>query len=84
MRKGGAKRSSPAPKQEAIHPAARRSPFEGGAGRCLPCPNGALLEKNGQVTRREEAAGASRWGLGSENRPSRQWALNMGQLLPGI
>ena len=76
MRKGGAQRPSPAPKQEGIHPAARRSPFGGGAGRHQPCPNGALLEKNGQVTRREEAAGASRWGLGSENRPSRQWALN--------
>ena len=76
MRKGGAPRPSPAPKQEGIHPTARRSPFGGGAGRRLPCPNGALLEKNGQVTRREEAAGASIWGLGSENRPSGQWAGN--------
>ena len=32
------------------------------------------------MTRREEAAGASRWGLGSENRPSRRWALNTGAL----
>ena len=82
--KGGAPSPSPAPKQEGIHPTGRRSPFGGGAGRRLPCPNGALLEKNGQVIRREEAAGASRWGLGSENRPSRQWALNMGPPWPGI
>ena len=54
------------------------------AGRRPPCPNGAPLENFGQVARREEAAGASRWGLGSENRPSRQWAENTGQLLPGI
>ena len=84
MRKGGARRSSPAPKQEEIHPAARRSPFEGGAGRCLPCPNGALLEKIGRVARREEAAGASRPGLGSKNRPSRRCALNNGCQAPGI
>ena len=76
MRKGGEPRPSPAPKQEGIHPTGRRSPFGGGAGRRLPCPNGALLEKNGQVTRREEAAGASIWGLGSGNRPSGQWAGN--------
>ena len=84
IRKGGAPRPAPAPKQEGIHPTGRRSPFGGGAGRRLPCPNGALLEKNGQATRREEAAGASRWGLGSENRPSRQWALNTGRPAPGI
>ena len=70
MRKGGAPRPAPAPKQEGTHPTGRRSPFGGGAGRRPPCPNGALLEKNGQATRREEAAGASRWGLGSKNRPS--------------
>ena len=82
--KGGAPSPSPAPKQEGIHPTGRRSPFGGGAGRRPPCPNGALLEKIGRVARREEAAGASRWGLGSENRPSRQWALNMGPPWPGI
>ena len=49
-----------------------------------PCPNGAPLEIFGRVARREEAAGASRWGLGSENRPSRRCAENTGQLLPGI
>ena len=64
------------PKQQGICSGARRWPFWGGAGRRPPCPNGALLEKNGRVARREEAAGASRWGLGSENRPSRRWALN--------
>ena len=72
------------PKQQGICSGARRWPFWGGAGRRPPCPNGALLEKNGRVTRREEAAGASRWGLGSENRPSRQWALNMGGQPPVI
>ena len=83
-RRGGRRAEAPAPKQGAIRSAARRRHFGGGAGRRPPCPNGALLEKIGRVARREEAAGASRWGLGSENRPSRQWALNMGQLLPGI
>ena len=72
------------PKQQGICSGARRWPFWGGAGRRPPCPNGALLEKNGRVTRREEAAGASRWGLGSENRPSRRWALNTGRPAPGI
>ena len=72
------------PKQQGICSGARRWPFCGGAGRRPPCPNGALLEKNGRVTRREEAAGASRWGLGSENRPSRQWALNTGPPWPVI
>ena len=64
--------------------ASSRGPPVGRAGRRPPCPNGAPLEIFGRVARREEAAGASRWGLGSENRPSRRWALNMGQLLPGI
>ena len=64
--------------------ASSHGPPVGRAGRRPPCPNGAPLEIFGRVARREEAAGASRWGLGSENRPSRQWALNMGQLLPGI
>ena len=82
--KGGAQHPSPGPKQEGVHPAARRWPFGGGAGRHQPCPNGALLEKNGQAARRQEAAGASRWGLGPENRPSRQWAENMGPPWPGI
>ena len=54
------------------------------AGRRQPCPNGAPLENFGRVARREEAAGASRWGLGSENRPSRRWALNTGRPAPGI
>ena len=57
---------------------------EGRAGRRPPCPNGAPLDFFGRVARREEAAGASRWGLGSENRPSRRCAENTGQLLPGI
>ena len=56
----------------------------GCAGRRRPCPNGAPLEIFGRVARREEAAGASRWGLGSENRPSRRWALNTGCQAPGI
>ena len=56
----------------------------GRAGRRPPGPNGAPLEIFGQVSRREEAAGASRRGLGSENRPSRRWALNMGRPAPGI
>ena len=56
----------------------------GRAGRRPPCPNGAPLEIFGRVARREEAAGASRWGLGSENRPSRRWALNTGRPAPGI
>ena len=92
LRGGGDKRGratpppppTTAPNREGAQPAARRSPFGGGAGGRLPCPNGALLEKNGRVARREEAAGASRWGLGSENRPSGQWALNMGPPWPGI
>ena len=41
----------------------------GRAGRRRPCPNGAPLEIFGRVSRREEAAGASRWGLGSEIAP---------------
>ena len=56
----------------------------GRVGRRQPCPNGAPLEIFGRVARREEAAGASRWGLGSENRPSRRWALNTGRPAPGI
>jgi hypothetical protein len=72
------------PKQQGICSGARRWPFWGGAGRRPPCPNGALLEKNGRVARRKEAAGASRWGLGSGNRPSRQRALNTGRPAPGI
>ena len=56
----------------------------GRAGRRPPCPNGAPVEIFGRVARREEAAGASRWGLGSENRPSRRWALNTGRPAPGI
>ena len=56
----------------------------GRAGRRPPCPNGAPLDFFGRVARREEAAGASRWGLGSENRPSRRWALNTGCQAPGI
>ena len=59
-------------------------PPVGRAGRRPPCPNGAPSEIFGRVARREEAAGASRWGLGSENRPSRQWALNVGAQRPGI
>ena len=55
---GGVPRPAPAQKKEGHCPAARRSPFGGGAGRRPPCPNGALLEKNGWVARREEAAGA--------------------------
>ena len=82
--KGGVPRPAPAQKKEGHCPAARRSPFGGGAGRRPPCPNGALLEKNGRVTRREEAAGASRWGLGSRNRPLRRWAENTGRPAPGI
>ena len=65
---GGA--DPPPPKQQVIRSGARWRPFLGGAGRRPPCPNGALLEKNGRVARREGAAGASRWGLGSKNRPS--------------
>ena len=57
---------------------------EGCAGRRLPCPNGAPLENSGGVARREEAAGASRWGLGPENRPLRRCAENMGAQRPGI
>ena len=45
--KGGVSRPAPAPKKEENRPAARRSPFGGGAGRRPLCPNGALLEKNG-------------------------------------
>ena len=56
----------------------------GCAGRRRPCPNGAPLEIFGRVARREEAAGASRRGLGSENCPSRRWALNNGPPWPGI
>ena len=81
---GALRTEAPPPKQQAIRSSARRRPFWGGAGRRPPCPNGALLEKNGRVARREEAAGASRWGLGAENRPSRQWALNTGPPWPVI
>ena len=56
----------------------------GCAGRRPPCPNGAPLENFGGVARWEEAAGASRWGLGPENRPSRRCAENMGPPWPGI
>ena len=56
----------------------------GCAARRRPCPNGAPLEIFGRVARREEAAGASRRGLGSENCPSRRWALNNGPPWPGI
>ena len=76
--KGELRTESPPPKQQVIRSSARRRPFWGGAGRRPPCPNGALLEKNGWVARREEAAGASRWGMWSDNRPSRRCALNMG------
>ena len=81
---GALRTEAPPPKQQAIRSSARRRPFWGGAGRRPLCPNGALLEKNGWVARREEAAGASRWGLWSENRPSRRCALNTGALRPGI
>ena len=81
---GALRNEAPPPKQQAIRSSARRRPFWGGAGRRPPCPNGALLEKNGWVARREEAAGASRWGLGSENRPARRCAENKGALRPGI
>ena len=57
--KGGAPSPSPAPKQEGSHPTARRSPFGGGASRRLPCPNGALLEKNWP----SRSAGGGSWGL---------------------
>jgi hypothetical protein len=56
----------------------------GCAGRRPPCPNGAPLENFGGVARREEAAGASRWGPRPENRPSRRCAENMGGQPPGI
>ena len=80
-----ARRTDPRPpKQQGICSGARRWPFWGGAGRRPPCPNGALLEKNGWVARREEAAGASRWGLWSENRPSRRCAGNKGGQPPVI
>lgn len=54
------------------------------AGGRPPCPNGAPLEIFGGVARWEEAAGASRWGLGPEKRPSRRCAENMGPPWPGI
>ena len=64
--------------------ASSHGPPVGRAGRCPPCPNGAPLEIFGRVARREEAAGASRWGLGSENRPSRRCAENNRCQAPGI
>ena len=59
-------------------------PPVGRAGRRPPCPNGAPLEIFGRVARREEAAGASRWGLGPGKRPSRRCAENTGRPAPGI
>ena len=56
----------------------------GRAGRRPPCPNGAPLENFGGVARREEAAEASRWGLGPKNRPSGRCAENTGAQRPGI
>ena len=83
---GGRGHSAPRPRPQSSRPFAQ-APVggpSGAAGRRPPCPNGALLEKNGRVTRREEAAGASRWGLGSENRPSRRCAENNRCQAPGI
>ena len=80
---GGARKEAMRWEQERVR-FLPRGPRGNRAGRCPPCPNGAPLEFFGGVARREEAARASRWGLGSENRPSRQWALNMGPPWPGI
>ena len=59
------------------------------AGRRPPCPNGAPLEIFGQVARREEAAGASRWGLGVRKLPletmgAKYGAAAAGYLAPGF
>ena len=50
---------SPRPEEGGNCPAARRSPFGGGAGRRPPYPNGALIRKNWPS---RSAAGGS-WGL---------------------